>query len=102
MTMKLTFDGDWRATVTDEPLDITARFTSDASVADAMERARFLADTFGSQDWLWDATGILRFDKDSREPVGARSHWPEESASAEEAARLPLAPAVRPPRQPAA
>ncbi|MFD3701414.1 hypothetical protein ACFWUZ_35870 [Streptomyces sp. NPDC058646] len=61
-----------------------------------MERERFLSETFGSQDLLWDAPDILRFDKDSRELVGAQLHWPEESAPAEEAARLPLTPPVRP------
>ncbi|MBT2478153.1 hypothetical protein [Streptomyces sp. ISL-94] len=101
ITMKLACDGGWRATVTDDPLHITPRFTGDASVdvaryADARERERFLADTFGSPERLWDAPDILRFDKDSRALAGAQFHWPEESASAEEAARLPLAPAVRP------
>ncbi|MGX1272905.1 hypothetical protein [Streptomyces phaeoluteigriseus] len=100
MTMKLTFDGDWRATVTDSPLHITPRFTGGASVTlapytDAAERVRFLADTFGSQDWLWDAPDIIRFDKADQRLVGAEFHWPEESASPEEAARLPLTPAVR-------
>ncbi|MEU9670612.1 hypothetical protein AB0J81_36140 [Streptomyces bobili] len=100
MTMKLTFDGGWRATVTDSPLHIIPRFTGGASVnlapyTDAAERVRFLADTFGSQDWLWDAPDIIRFDKADRNLVGAEFHWPEESASAEEAARLPLTPAVR-------
>ncbi|NXY97839.1 hypothetical protein HYE82_26395 [Streptomyces sp. BR123] len=99
--MKLSFDGNWRATVTDNPLHITPRFTGAASVdvahyADVMERERFLADTFGSQDWLWDAPDVLRFDKAGQELVGVRFHWPEESASAEEAARLPLTPPVRP------
>ncbi|WP_328734911.1 hypothetical protein [Streptomyces bobili] len=100
MTTRLTFDGGWRATVTDDPLRITPRFTGGASVnlapyTDTAERVRFLADTFGSQDWLWDAPDIIRFDKAGRELVGAQFHWPEESASAEEVARLPLTPAVR-------
>ncbi|MCX5527074.1 hypothetical protein OG342_30140 [Streptomyces bobili] len=99
--MNLTFDGGWRATVTDDPLHITPRFTGDASVdlaryTNAAERVGFLADTFGSQDWLWDAPDILRFDRAGRELVGAQFHWPEESASAEEVARLPVTPAVRP------
>ncbi|MFG3266548.1 MULTISPECIES: hypothetical protein [Streptomyces] len=100
MTTRLTFDGGWRATVTDDPLRITPRFTGGASVnlapyTDTAERVRFLVDTFGSQDWLWDAPDIIRFDKAGRELVGAQFHWPEESASAEEVARLPLTPAVR-------
>ncbi|MER5215562.1 hypothetical protein ABT063_34790 [Streptomyces sp. NPDC002838] len=99
MTMKLTFDGGWRATVTDDPLHIAPRFGHSVDIApfaNVMERERFLADTFGSRDWLWDAPDILRFDKAGRELVGAEFHWPEESASAEEVARLPLTPAVRP------
>ncbi|WP_327279913.1 MULTISPECIES: hypothetical protein [unclassified Streptomyces] len=101
MTTKLTFDGDWRATLTDEPMRITPRFTGDASVdiapyADVAERERCLADTFGSQEVLWDAPDVLRFDTDSRELVAAQFHWPEESASAAEVARLPLLPEVRP------
>lgn len=100
MTTRLAFDGGWRATVTDDPLHITPRFTGGASVdlachADAAERVRFLADTFGSEDWLWDTPDILRFDKVGRKLVGARFHWPEESASAEDVARLPLTPVVR-------
>ncbi|MEF2529755.1 MULTISPECIES: hypothetical protein [Streptomyces] len=97
--MKLTFDGAWRATVTDEPLQAVPRFTGAcveiANYADVTERERFLAETFGSQDDLWEAPDILRFDRDSRKLVGAQFHWPEESASAEEVARLPLTPAVR-------
>ncbi|MGW0700032.1 hypothetical protein ACWD0A_12035 [Streptomyces sp. NPDC002867] len=101
MTTKLSFDGGWCATVTDDPpLHITPRFAGDSvrvtHYADVMERERFVADTFGSQDWLWDAPDILRFDKASRVLVGAEFHWPEESASAKEVARLPLTPAVRP------
>jgi hypothetical protein len=97
--MRLTLDGDWHATVTDDPLRITPRFGHSVDIApfaNVMERQRFLADTFGSQDWLWDTPDILRFDKAGRELVGAEFHWPEESASAEEVARLPLTPAVRP------
>ncbi|GGK90215.1 hypothetical protein [Streptomyces flaveus] len=96
--MRLTLDGDWHATATDDPLRITPRFGHSVDIApfaNVMERQRFLADTFGSEDWLWDTPDILRFDKASRELVGAEFHWPEESASAEEVARLPLAPAVR-------
>ncbi|WP_232788911.1 hypothetical protein [Streptomyces odonnellii] len=100
MTMKLSFDGDWRATVTDDPLHITPRFDG-ASVrvmryTDVMERERFVVDTFGSQHWLWDAPDVFRFDPAGRHLVGVEFRLPEESASAEDAARLPLTPAVRP------
>lgn len=100
MTTKLTFDGDWCATVTNDPLPITPRFVN-ASVdvahyADVKERERFLADTFGSQDYLWDAPDILRFDKVSRELVGAEFHIPEESDAAKEIVGGPPLPAVRP------
>lgn len=100
MSSKLSFDGDWRATVTDDPLAVTPRFAG-ASVSlvdyvDVNERERFLLDTFGSQEWLWDAPDVFRFDKIDQVLVGAEFHWPEESASAEEVARLPLTPAVRP------
>jgi hypothetical protein len=100
MTMKLTFDGDWRATVTDDPLHITPRLAGTsvdvAHYANVKERVRFLADTFGSQDWLWDAPDVLRFDPADRQLVGAQFRMPEESASPEDSARLPLTPAVRP------
>ncbi|MCY0938772.1 hypothetical protein, partial [Streptomyces sp. H34-S4] len=100
MTTKLTFDGDWCATVTNGPLRITPRFIN-ASVdvvhyADVNERERFLADTFGSQDHLWDAPDIVRFDKASRELVGAEFHMPEESDAAKEIIHVPPVPAVRP------
>ncbi|MGW0873850.1 hypothetical protein ACWD3Z_25610 [Streptomyces sp. NPDC002740] len=61
-----------------------------------MERERFLADTFGSQDWLWDVPDVFRFDPVGRQLVGAEFRMPEESASAEDSARLPVTPAVRP------
>ncbi|PZH15643.1 hypothetical protein C1I97_07810, partial [Streptomyces sp. NTH33] len=98
--MRVTFGSGWRATVTDEPLQITPRLAGTsldiALYTTAEERVRFLADTFGSQDWLWDAPDDLRFDPVSRQLVGAQFRMPEESASAEDAARLPLTPAVRP------
>ncbi|WP_328301229.1 hypothetical protein OG389_28170 [Streptomyces sp. NBC_00435] len=96
--MKLTFDGDWRATVTDDPLHITPRFGTSVHVAryaDVKERERWLLDTFGSQDWLWDAPDVFRFDPVGRQLVGAEFQLPGESASAEDSARLPLIPAVR-------
>ncbi|MGW7359318.1 hypothetical protein ACWGI0_22480 [Streptomyces sp. NPDC054802] len=100
MSSKLSFDGGWRATVTDDPLRITPRFTGGSvslvDYVDVNERERSLLDTFGSQEWLWDAPDVFRFDKTDRALVGAEFHWPEESASAEEVARLPLPPEVRP------
>ncbi|MEV6617181.1 hypothetical protein AB0N31_25695 [Streptomyces sp. NPDC051051] len=100
MTTKLSFDGDWRATVTDDSLHITPRFAGDSvrvmHYADAAERVRFLADTFGSQDWLWDTPDVLRFDPASRKLVGAELQLPYVSAAAETSTRLPVLPAVRP------
>ncbi|GAA1011267.1 hypothetical protein STXM2123_4294 [Streptomyces sp. F-3] len=100
MTIRLTFNGAWRATVTDDPLPITPRFTGGSVIiapyADAKERGQFLANTFGSQDWLWDNPDVLRFDPISRQLVGAEFRMPEESASAEDSARLPDTPTVRP------
>jgi hypothetical protein len=100
MTMRLTCDGDWHATVTDEPLPIAPRFTSDSvdvtPCADVREREQFLAHTFGSQDRLWDTPDVLRFDPASRELVGAELQMPYVSASAETSTRLPVLPAVRP------
>ncbi|MFG2262053.1 hypothetical protein [Streptomyces sp. NPDC048720] len=100
MSMRLAFDGGWRATVTDEPLRLTPRFTGDSvdvvRYADVQERERFLADTFGSQDHLWDAPDVLRFDPVSRELVGAELRMPYVSASAETTVRVPVMPPVRP------
>lgn len=73
--MRLTFDGDWHATLTDDPLPVTPRLVGTsmemAAYTDAEERERFLARTFGSQDWLWDVSDVLRFDP-------ARSVAPEQ------------------------
>ena len=94
------FDGGWCATVTDDPLHITPRFTGDcvdvAQYADVKERERFLANTFGSQDRLWDAPDVLRFDPASRKLVGAEFQMPYVSASADTLARVPVMPEVRP------
>ncbi|MFJ8881826.1 hypothetical protein ACIRJR_00250 [Streptomyces sp. NPDC102402] len=53
MTTKLSFDGDRRATVTDDPLHITPRFAGDpvrvTHYTDVVQREQFVADTFGSQ-----------------------------------------------------
>ncbi|MFF8952731.1 hypothetical protein ACF09I_28545 [Streptomyces sp. NPDC014940] len=96
--MKLSFDGGWRATVTDDPLRIAPRFTGGSvdvvRYADVKERERFLMDTFGSQDWLWDAPEVLRFDPVSRELAGAEFRMPY--ASGETSVRVPVLPPVRP------
>ncbi|MER5538980.1 hypothetical protein [Streptomyces mirabilis] len=98
--MRLTFDNEWRATMTDDPLGIAPRFTSDSvdvgQYADAKERERFLADTFGSQEWLWDNPDVLRFEPAGRKLVGVELQLPGESASVEDSARVPHTPAVRP------
>ncbi|MGW3357563.1 hypothetical protein ACWDFL_19400 [Streptomyces bungoensis] len=100
MTMRLAFDGGWRATVTDDPLRISPRFTGGCvdvvRYADVKERERFLAETYGSQDWLWDAPDVLRFDPDSRKLVGAELRMPCVSASGETSVRVPVLPPVRP------
>ncbi|MFH8473672.1 hypothetical protein [Streptomyces sp. NPDC018000] len=98
--MRLTFDNDWHATVTGEPLPITPRFSGNslyiAHYKDVKERERFLLDTFGSQEWLWDTPDTLGFDRASRELIGAEFELPCESASAEDCARLPSTPPVLP------
>ncbi|MEV0638627.1 hypothetical protein AB0I77_27540 [Streptomyces sp. NPDC050619] len=100
MTTKLKFDGGWSATVTDEPLDLVPRllgtFLIVSPYADRVEREKFLADTFGSQDLLWDLPDVFRFAPDDRRLVGAEFRIPEVSASAEDSARLPVTPDVRP------
>ncbi|GHI04540.1 hypothetical protein AQI88_37270 [Streptomyces cellostaticus] len=100
MTTKLKFDGCWCATVTDEPLDLVPRllgtFVIVSPYVDRVEREKFLTETFGSQDWLWDDPDVFRFDPSGRQLVGAEFQMPEESASAEDSARLPVRPAVRP------
>ncbi len=94
--MKLSLGGDWRATVTDDPLHITPRFDGGSvrvmRYADVQEREGFFVDTFGSRQWLWDAPDVLRFDPAGRQLVGAEFQLPEGSASAEDAARLPSRP----------
>ncbi|MFJ8667048.1 hypothetical protein [Streptomyces sp. NPDC093600] len=100
--MRLTLDGDWHATVTDDPLRVTPRFGDQstrvlvAPYSDAEERERFLTDTFGSSDWLWDTPDELRFEQTDRRLVGVRLQLPDESAPAEDRARVPASPAVRP------
>jgi hypothetical protein len=99
MTMKLAFDGDWRAMVTDDPLSITPRFTGScvdiAHYANLKERERFLLATFGSQEWLWDVPDVLRFAPDSRKLAGAAFQMPYVTAYSETSDRVPVMPAVR-------
>ncbi|MYV38226.1 hypothetical protein GT030_04915 [Streptomyces sp. SID1328] len=98
--MNLSFDGGWRVTVTDDPLRTTPRFTGHSvdivRYTSAKERERFLSDTFGSQDRLWDSPEVLRFDPVSRKLVGAEFQLPYVSASAETSVRVPVMPPVRP------
>lgn len=99
MTTQLSFDGDWRATVTDDPLHTTPRFAGDSvrvmHYTDVVEREQFVADTFGSQHWLWDTPDVFRFAPDSRKLVGVELQLPYVSAAAETSSRLPVMPAVR-------
>ncbi|MFJ2913771.1 hypothetical protein ACIO8F_31120 [Streptomyces sp. NPDC087228] len=98
--MRLTFDNDWHATVSGEPLPITPCFSGDslyiAHYTDVKARERFLLATFGSQEWLWDTPDVLRFDKESRKLAGAEFQLPGESASTEDSARVPVLSAVSP------
>ncbi|OIJ62621.1 hypothetical protein WN71_038515 [Streptomyces mangrovisoli] len=89
--------------MTGEPLCLAPRFdvrdlrVRVAPYADVDERGRFLLDTFGSKPWLWDTPDELRFAPDGRELVGAEFQIPgAEAADAEDAARVPAAPPVRP------
>lgn len=100
--MRLTLDGDWHATVTDGPLGMMPRFDFPgqcvriAEYGDVEGWQQFLVDTFGSQEWLWDDPDEFRFAPDSRKLVGAGFRLPSESASAEDCARVPRTPTVRP------
>lgn len=98
--MRLSFDGNWCATVTEEPLSLVPRFEGRTvrvvSYADVTEREEFLLNTFGSQECLWDMPDVLRFTPAGRQLVGAEFRVPEESAAAEDCARVPLRPPVRP------
>lgn len=98
--MKLAFDGGWCADVTDEPLHITPRFTTESvclvRYTSVRECEQFVLETFGSQHFMWDAPDVLRFDKDSRALVGAEFQMPYGSLHAENADRVPVVPAVRP------
>ncbi|MEV1022418.1 hypothetical protein [Streptomyces sp. NPDC050264] len=100
--MKLTLDDNWTATVTGEPLTITPRFdfagqrVRVATYGDVREQEQFQLDTFGSQDWLWDAPDEARFDPADRQLVGLQFQLPYETADPEESARVPDLPLVRP------
>ncbi|MHC5902934.1 hypothetical protein ACVNF4_03325 [Streptomyces sp. S6] len=98
--MNVSFDGGRRATVTDDPLRITPRFTTGsvciAPYTDVREREQFLADTFGSQDFLWDFPDVFRFTPDSGNLVGVELQLPYTSWLSEVSTRLPDLPAVRP------
>ncbi|MCT4353741.1 hypothetical protein M5362_11435 [Streptomyces sp. Je 1-79] len=101
--MRLTLDNGWTSTVAGDPLPLTPRFdfrdfrVRVAPYTNAEERERFQLDTFGSQDWLWDTPDELRFDPAGRELVGAEFQLPShEAADAEDSARVPATPPVRP------
>ncbi|MGC9501687.1 hypothetical protein [Streptomyces sp. WG7] len=100
--MRITIDDNWTATVTGDPLHITPRLdfrdfrVRIATYANVDERGRFLLDTFGSGPWLWDTPDELRFDQAGRELVGAEFQIAGEAADAEDSARLPATPPVRP------
>ncbi|ROQ68382.1 hypothetical protein EDD93_2846 [Streptomyces sp. 840.1] len=100
--MKVTINGDWTATVAGEPLAVVPRFdfrdfrVHIGTYADAEERSQFQLDTFGSTEWLWDTPDELRFDRESRQLVGAEFRLPDGAADGEDSGRVPVTPAVRP------
>ncbi|MFI1646962.1 hypothetical protein ACH4XT_08460 [Streptomyces avidinii] len=100
--MKITLDDGWTATATSRPLCITPRFSFRdfcvriAPYMNAEERGPYLIGTFGSTAWLWDTPDELRFDPVSRDLVGAEFQMVGEAADAEDTARVPAAPLVRP------
>ncbi|GAA1281614.1 hypothetical protein ACFQ0Q_35865 [Streptomyces aureus] len=71
---------------TGRPLRFTPRFDLPgqqlivAGYADAREREKQLADTFGSMQWLWSENDFLRFDRDSRGLCSATFFLPLRSA----------------------
>ncbi|MFD5325541.1 hypothetical protein [Streptomyces sp. NPDC127092] len=99
--MRVTLGDDgWTATVTDTPLALTPRFEGgsvriDPAVGKA-ERERFGTETFGSGAWLWDTPDEVRFEPAGRRLAAVGFQLPPESASAEDTARLPDTPEVRP------
>ncbi|MEV7558062.1 hypothetical protein [Streptomyces sp. NPDC089795] len=97
--MNLAFDGGWSAAVTGEPLCTIPRFTPDSvclmRYTSVGEREQFVLETFGSQHFMWDAPDILRFDKDTRDLVGAEFQMPYASMYAESTDRFPEVPTVQ-------
>src|SRR5690606_27232725 len=100
MTARLGFDGSWSAAVTGDPLDLVPRLIGMSLIVspytDRVERERVFADTFGSQDWLWDLPDVFRFAPGHRKLVGAEFRLPEEAASAEDSAAVTDMHEVRP------
>ncbi|WP_371629489.1 hypothetical protein OG892_15820 [Streptomyces sp. NBC_00341] len=100
--MRITIDGDWTATVAGEPLAVAPRFDFRdfrvyiGSYTDVEERSQFQLDTFGSTEWLWDTPDELRFDRESRQLVGAEFRLPNDAADADDSVCVPVTPAVRP------
>ncbi|ROQ68381.1 hypothetical protein EDD93_2845 [Streptomyces sp. 840.1] len=98
--MKLTFSNGWRATVAEDPLLLLPRFAGTSvrvvPYTGETERGIFLLNTFGSQEFLWDVSDEFRFAPDGRQLVGVDLYLPDNSAFAEDAARVPTTPAVRP------
>lgn len=100
--MRIVLDDGWTATVAGEPLTVTPRFdfagqrVRVAAYADVKEQERFQLDTFGSQDWLWDAPDEARFDPADRQLVGLQFQLPYETADSEDSARVPALPLAVP------
>ncbi|MEU3978855.1 hypothetical protein AB0F77_01900 [Streptomyces sp. NPDC026672] len=63
---------------------------------DKAGRERFLAGTFGSGAWLWDTPDEVRFDRADQKLAGVEFQLTYWSASAEDSARVPATPPVRP------
>jgi hypothetical protein len=98
--MRITLADDSTATVAGDPLRVAPRLdfrdfrVRVAGYANVEERGRFLLDTFGSGPWLWDTPDELRFDKESRELVGAEFQIAGEAADPADSVRLPATPSV--------
>ncbi|MFE2285355.1 hypothetical protein ACFXDJ_14410 [Streptomyces sp. NPDC059443] len=67
-----------------------------ATYANVGERGQFLLDTFGSHPYLWDTPDELHFDPASRNLVGAEFQIAVGDTDADDRARVPAAPLVRP------
>lgn len=98
--MKLTFSNGWRATGEEDPLLLLPRFAGTSvrvvPYTGATERDIFLQNTFGSQEFPWDVSDEFRFAPDGRQLVGVDLYLPDDSAFAEDSARVPTTPAVQP------